>query len=72
MIVAAFIQLSIQNHPLNMPFLYGYNGTGLVNFFVGGIHAIFLMSKKNLKRVIKNASVILAVFLTAWVCIEGG
>ena len=64
-IVLSVFGLCIQNHPLDLPFLYGHNGTGIFNFFVGVTLAIAL--NESSKRREKICGALLLLFCCVWV-----
>lgn len=67
MLSLVFVGLAIQNHPLGIPFLFGHNGTGLSNFFVGGLTALLFWEKRKDRRISIVATIILCLFLLTWV-----
>ena len=58
----------LQNRPLNLPFLYGHNGDGLFNFFVGGLLALLVDMRKFISS--REATLILCGFAIVWLLFE--
>lgn len=67
-IVLSVFGLCIQNHPFDLPFLYGHNGTGIFNFFVGVTLAIAL--NESSKRREKICGALLLLFCCVWVYMD--